>query len=306
MTGTATPRDTGPGSDETALVLCGSGAHGALEIGFVQALNELGIGFGRIYGSSIGALNGAFLAGGMAPADLASLWRTARVRHFARPNWAWLAHPQSRPGLFSLSALRRVLERNLPARRFEDLAVPLSIVTTDLLSGRACYWEVAGDIIEPLLASMSVPGIFAPVILNGHPHVDGGVADNAPLGRAAERGHRRALMIECACADPCAEPPRGLIGILGRAFEIALARKHRSELALHANRIEIVRVVPELTTETGFLDLSAADALIETGYAQTKAVLSKLPACGREHPGRPQDNDLGSPGPQGEQELRTQ
>lgn len=304
MTRTATPHDNSPGPGETALVLCGGGAHGALEVGFARALEERGIGYGRIYGSSIGALNGAFLAGGMPTEELAGLWRAARLRHFTRPNWAWFAHPRSRPGLLSLSALRRVLERTLPARRFEDLPIPLSIVTTDLMSGKACYWEDAGDIIEPLLASMSVPGIFPPILLNGHPHVDGGVADNAPLGRAADCGYRRALMIECACADPCARPPKGLIGILGRAFEIALARKHRSELALHANRIEIVRVVPRLTAEPGFLNLSAADALIEAGYVQAMTELAKLPGCGRGRSTRVEETDARSPGPQVAQEMK--
>jgi NTE family protein len=244
-----TTTETQHEAESTALVLCGGGAHGALEVGFVQALEELGIRYDHVFGSSIGALNGAFLAGGASPAGLADLWRAARLRRFARPNWRWLTHPRTQPGLLSLAALRRFLETHLPVRRFEDLPIPLSIVTTDLLTGRACYWEGEGDLVDPLLASMSVPGIFPPVILDGHPHIDGGVADNAPLTRAADRGYRRALLIECACAAPCSRPPAGLIGVVGRAFEIALARKHRAELKLEAIRIETFRVVPRLTSE---------------------------------------------------------
>lgn len=264
----------------TALVLCGGGAHGALEVGFVQALEELGIRYDHIFGSSIGALNGAFLAGGTAPAKLADLWRTARLWRFARPNWRWLTHPRTQPGLLSLSALRRFLETHLPVRRFEDLPIPLSIVTTDLLTGRACYWEDEGDILDPLLASMSVPGLFPPVMLDGRSHTDGGVADNAPLTRAADCGDRRALMIECACAAPCARPPAGLIGVIGRAFEIALARKYKAELILEAHRIETLRVVPHLISEPGFLDLSAAGSLIQTGYLQTMQDLPAQMECG--------------------------
>ncbi|WP_193217144.1 patatin-like phospholipase family protein [Hoeflea sp. EC-HK425] len=51
---------------DTALVLCGGGGHGALEVGFARALSDLGIGYDRILGTSIGAVNGAFLAGGVA------------------------------------------------------------------------------------------------------------------------------------------------------------------------------------------------------------------------------------------------
>ena len=153
----------------------------------------------------------------------------------------------------------------------------MTIVTTDLITGKACYWEGAGDIIAPLLASVSLPGIFPPVQLDGHPHIDGGVADNAPLARAAATGARRALMIDCACSNPCKLAPSGLIGTIGRAFEIALARKHLAELRLHEGRMDIVRVVPDLDDEPGFLDLSQTSTLLEAGYQQSMAALSQLP-----------------------------
>lgn len=274
-----------------ALVLCGGGGHGALEVGFAQALEDLGVGYDRILGTSIGALNGAFLAGGMSPADLASLWRSARLWRLVRPNWRWLLHPRAQPGLLSLSALRRFLHHALPVRQFEDLKIPLVIVTTDLATGKACYWEDEGDIIGPLLASMSLPGIFPPITLRGHPHIDGGIADNAPLGRAMDLGHCRALMIECACASPCRRAPMGLIGILGRSFEIALARKHRAEIGLHAGGIDVIRIVPRLDNETGFLDLSASQSLIEAAYAQSLSELPKLLAH-REGPAGTEDREV--------------
>ena len=262
---------------DTALVLCGGGGHGALEVGFVRALSDLGIGYDRILGTSIGAVNGTFLAGGMSADDLADLWRTVRLRQLLRPNWSWVLHPRSRPGLLTLGAFGRFLERTLPCRRFEDLAVSLTIVTTDLITGKACYWEGSGDIVGPLLGSVSLPGIFPPVQLDGHPHIDGGVADNAPLTRAAATGAQRALMIDCACSNPCKLAPSGLIGTIGRAFEIALARKQRAELQLHEGRMDIVRVVPDLDDEPGFLDLSQTATLLEAGYRQSMTALSQLP-----------------------------
>ena len=279
-----------------ALVLCGGGGHGALEVGFAQALEDLGVGYDRILGTSIGALNGAFLAAGMSPADLASSWCTARLWRLVRPNWRWLLHPRAQPGLLSLSALRRFLHHALPVRQFEDLKIPLVIVTTDLATGKACYWEDEGDIIGPLLASMSLPGIFPPITLNGHPHIDGGIADNAPLGRAMDLGHCRALMIECACASPCRRPPMGLIGILGRSFEIALARKHRADLALQAEGIDVIRIVPRLEDEPGFLGLSASQSLIEAARGQSLSELPKLLAH-RECPAGSEDREVAATHP---------
>ena len=120
-----------------ALILCGGGSRGALEVGFYRALRELGLPLDFIIGSSIGALNGAFIAGGMPPDDLAALWRGFRREHGIRWNLRWLLGPRRRPGLFALDPLRDLLRRTLPATRFENLAVPFSIVTTDLQSGKA-------------------------------------------------------------------------------------------------------------------------------------------------------------------------
>ena len=275
---TATPPEVAArqraNENATALVLCGGGAHGALEVGFARALADLCIRYDQILGTSIGALNGAFLAGGMSPVDLATIWKDARLWRLVRPNWSWIRHPRSQPGFLSLKALGAFLKHSLPVQRFENLNIPLTIVTTDLITGKACYWENTGDIISPLLASMSVPGIFPPIMLNEHPHVDGGIADNAPFGRAARLGFQRVLMIECACAGSCQKVPSGMTGILGRAFEITLARKHRADLELHAKQLEIFRIIPRLSDEPRFLDLSGAEALIEAGYLQS---MSRLP-----------------------------
>lgn len=161
--------------DRSALVLCGGGSHGALEVGFARALYEAGHRPYMILGTSIGALNGAFLAAGVDVATLEGLWRVFRSWKALRPNWGWLLHPRTAPGFLNLTPLRRILQRELPVTRFEELTIPLSIVTTDLASGKACYWEGEGDLMEPLLASMSLPGVFPQTELDGRLHVDGGI-----------------------------------------------------------------------------------------------------------------------------------
>ena len=265
------------GRDRSALVLCGGGSHGALEVGFARALYEAGHRPDMILGTSIGALNGAFLAAGVDFAALEGLWREFRLWKALRPNYGWLLHPRTAPGFLNLTPLRRILQRELPVTRFEELTIPLSIVTTDLATGKACYWEGEGDLIEPLLASMSLPGVFPPTELDGRLHVDGGIADNAPLGRAKSLGATRAFMIECACADPCARPPSGWSGIVGRSFEIAMHRKHALEMDVHCAAMEVFRVIPTLDVAPGLLRFASSEALITAGYEQTKAALAAWP-----------------------------
>lgn len=284
--------ETSARRDISALILCGGGSHGALEVGFARALYEAGHRPDMILGTSIGALNGAFLAAGLGFPALENLWREFRIWKAVRPNWAWPIRPRRAPGFLSLAPLRAILRRELPVVRFEELSIPLNIVTTDLASGKARYWKDEGDLIEPILASMSLPGVFPPAELDGRLHIDGGIADNAPLGRAKGLGATRAFMIECACADPCAKPPSGLTGIVGRSFEIAMNHKHALELDAHCAAMEVFRVVPSLDIAPGILNFASSRALIAAGYEQTRAALAKWPQPAARKPGRRVVSDI--------------
>ena len=114
----------------TALVLCGGGSRGALEVGFYRAVRELGLPVDMVLGSSIGALNGACIASGMPPDELADLWRIFRRRDAVRWNWRELVTAHRCSGLFSLDPLRRLLRRTQPVTPFEDLTIPRIVTTT--------------------------------------------------------------------------------------------------------------------------------------------------------------------------------
>lgn len=257
-----------PDVEPAALLLCGGASRGAMEVGFYQALTKLDIRVDFILGASIGALNGAYLAGGMPPEELAQLWRGFRLRQAVRPNWRWLAQPRSEAGLFTLEPLRDLLRRSLPATRFEDLAMPLTVVTTDLECGEATYWQ-HGDLIEPVIASLSLPGVFPPVTIGGCRHLDGGLANNVPLDKAIELGARTIYMIQCVCAERCPAPPRGLVDLIVRGFSIALDGKYQADLRRFQSDTQIHVVRPQLPREIGLLDFRHGAGLIETAYRQT-------------------------------------
>lgn len=265
-----------PGLSPAALVLCGGGSRGAMEVGFYQALNEFGVRPDFILGCSIGALNGAFIAGGTAPSELVQLWSEFRLSRALGINWAWLRHWHRSPGLFSLRPLRALLRRMLPATRFENLAIPLTVVTTDFDSGSAVYWHGKGDLIEPVIASMSLPGIFPPVEIGGRLHVDGGLANNVPLDKAEELGARVAYLIECACAERCDRPLRGWSDLVIRSFSIAVGGRYAAELEHFHGRLEVFAVRPQLAREVDLLDFRHTAELIEAAYHQTSTFLEGL------------------------------
>lgn len=267
--------NVGASSARTALVLCGGGARGAMQVGFYQAIVELGLSFDLVLGSSVGALNGTLIAAGMPPAELAQLWRGLRKPDVVAWNWRGLLGETG--GFYTFAPLRRLLHEVLLIRRFEELKHPLVITTTNLQTGQPCYHERQGDLIEPLIASMSLPGAFPPVWIAGNQHVDGGVADNVPFDKALACGAHEILMISCTCCPWDSSPLASPLKILLRSFMIALDTKY--QCSLHQNRtlgvgIQLVR--PHFQQPVGLLDFSQTDALIEVGYRETLEAFRNL------------------------------
>lgn len=258
------------------LVLCGGGARGAMEVGFYQALVELRIPIDRVIGSSVGALNGAFIAAGLPPGKLAELWCGIRRRDIAKANWKDLLHPRRLTGLWSLEPMRELLEATLPVFTFEELALPLTLTTTDIQTTQTVYWSESGDLVGPVLASMSIPGLFPPVVIAGHQYVDGAIANNVPLDRALDQGARTALFALCTCCTPAILPVSGLVNILTRSFMAALNVKYQSDVKHYRDRLDLHIIEPRYGQEVGLLDFSHTRELITAGYRETMEYFSRL------------------------------
>ncbi|HXF66450.1 MAG TPA: patatin-like phospholipase family protein [Burkholderiales bacterium] len=146
---------------------------------------------------------------------------------------------------------RELLRRTLPETRFEDLRIPLTIITTDLQLGKAVHWRGPGDIIEPLAASLSLPVFFPPVRIGDHRYVDGGVANNVPLNEAKALGARHSLMIQCVCCPSAPGLLSGLLGILGRSLSIAFDREYNVELERSGESMQVHVVQPSFPRHIG-------------------------------------------------------
>ncbi len=259
-----------------ALVLCGGGARGAMEVGFYQALAELQIPIDMVIGSSVGALNGAFIAAGVPPEKLAELWCGIRRRDIAKLNWKGLLHPSRLTGLWLLEPLRELMEAALPVFTFEELALPLTITTTDIQTTQAVYWSGSGNLVDPVLASMSIPGLFSPVVIGGRQYVDGAIANNVPLDRTLAQGARTALFALCTCCTPAAMPVSGLVHVLTRSFMAALNVKYQSDVRHYQSQLDLHVIEPRYGREVGLLDFTHTRELITAGHRETMEYFSTL------------------------------
>ena len=158
---------------KTGLVLSGGGARGFAHIGVLQALNEAGIFPDVISGTSAGALVGVLYADGYSPLDILKMMNSTSRLHYIRPT-------VPREGLLQISGIERILKENLRAKKFEDLRIPLFVTATDLNNGKIRYFS-SGELLNPVIASASIPVLFKPVIIDNIHYVDGGVLDNLPI-----------------------------------------------------------------------------------------------------------------------------
>lgn len=154
------------------LVLSGGGARGLMHLGVIKALEEMGVKFSHISGTSAGSLIGSLYAYGYSTDEIFKQVTTGYFR-VVRPAWALT-------GLLSLEGLRLELQRYMPENNFAALKIQLTTAATDLVKGQIKYFD-EGELIPAVLASSCVPAVFNPVTINGTMYVDGGILDNLPV-----------------------------------------------------------------------------------------------------------------------------
>src|SRR5215831_8202252 len=167
-----------------AFVLSGGASLGAVEVGMLCALEERGIRPDVIVGTSVGAVNGAWLAGHPdAPVtELAEVWKGLHRGDVfpADPRRGLLAFAGRRRSFFDEGPLRSLIERHLTFTTLETAPLPLHVVAIEVLTGREVLLS-SGPAAEAVLASAALPALFDPVNLDGVAYMDGGVGNNTPV-----------------------------------------------------------------------------------------------------------------------------
>lgn len=221
---------------DDAFVLGGGGLLGAAEAGMALALLEAGIVPRLICGTSIGAINGAALAADPTPAGARSLVSTwdkladdavfggslvSRVVELMRSGIA----------LHGNERLRELLETRLPVHDFDELAIPFECVAASIEGARE-HWFTSGNLVDAVLASCALPGVFPPVAVDGEHFFDGGLVNSVPLERAIQHGARRIWVLHVGRIEEQLSPPRNPWQVGFVAFEVA--RRHRFNTDLRA------------------------------------------------------------------------
>jgi NTE family protein len=270
------------------LVLQGGGALGAYQVGVVQALHEAGIEPDWVIGTSIGAINGALIAGNEPSRRIDCLhgfWDTLRWRSplghmpfepgalnplsnlavvtggvpgFFATNWSavWgsaLAPlgPQ-RAAWYDTSALADTLQSHVSFERIALGATRLTVGAVNVRSGSMRYFDSRDETLDVrhVMASGALPPAFPAVDVDGELYWDGGVYSNTPLEAVLDdRPRRSALIFAVQLWNPQGPAPQSIWEVMGRQKDIQYASRADSHIARQQQIHRLRHVISELVQE---------------------------------------------------------
>jgi NTE family protein len=276
-------------SEGPALVLSGGGAMGALQAGILRVFVRRGFRPGRIVGTSVGALNGAFLAfyPDESGADrLAEIWRSLEDQRYIHFNPVRVAYrlASRQLCLFNNGFLQRLVAEHTVEDDFLATQLPLHVTATNLYTGRKHVFD-SGPVSRAVLASTAIPGIFAPVEIDGQAYIDGGVVANLDLETAVQAGAREVLAIDLShCFELPA--PETAIGVITRTVDIVMRERVLRDMAAFGQVARISLVQPEIERGPGIGELRHISLLLERGEKLGEELFDRcFDARGRLRPG---------------------
>lgn len=295
-----TPSTPPPHRPKIGLVLSGGGALGMTHIGVLRRLEELHIPIDYITGTSMGGLLGGLYASGVSVDELESFARDMDWKRLFNDNpdrfqmtlqrknddyrYVGALTVGFREGRLALpSGILQGQRQNIlfkqmtlpvwQASSFDELPIPFHCMAVDLATGDAVTLK-SGDLGTALRATMSIPGVFAPVELDGKRLVDGGVADNLPIHEVRKMG---ADIVIAANISSGSDPKQSadLLSITSSVIVAMIEKSSRLQINTLTPRDTLIE--PQFPPGTS-IDFEGSDKLIPLGYEAAKAREAQLAA----------------------------
>ena len=263
-------------------VFGGGGAKSLAHAGAWKALLEAGLPPSHIVGTSMGAVIGAALAAGSTYQRILDIALSLEKKDFAALD-AWsLAKGVFAGNILKPEPLKRTIARLVPATRFADLQIPLTVTATDLDSGElVLFGELGQDapLIDVLYASCALPLYLPPAAIDGRRLGEGGLRAVVPIDVARRIPADMVVAVDVGpgfdeppAAKKAAIPP--LVRAHGEAIRVMMAAQTERAIAewpKDAPRLVVVRAVAE--REATFA-VDGAERYLDAGYVKTRAALA--------------------------------
>jgi NTE family protein len=296
-------RQSETGRPRIGLVLSGGGARGAAHIGVLKVLEENHVPVDAIAGTSMGAVVGGLYASGLSAADIERVMTSVD----------WLDAFRDRPARKDLNFRRKLEDQNflvkfplgLKSRKFrlprglvqgqkltqilrsltlpvsqiqdfDELAIPFRAIATDIVTGERVVLD-DGDLTTAMRASLSAPGVFAPVDSGGRMLVDGGLSSNLPIDVAREMNVDVLIVVDCGF--PLLE--RGKLNSVAEVSNqmLAILIRHNTSMQRKTLGVRDVIIDPALG-DFSSLDFSQHAKAMKIGEQAARGASERLAALG--------------------------
>jgi NTE family protein len=272
---------------QVVLVLQGGGALGAYQVGVYQALHEAGIEPDWVIGTSIGAINGALIAGNPAGQRLAQLdafWQHVEQQNYLPGPFDWLGmgnlvanmttvvrgipafftpNPAALRGsradvgveaaaYYSTEPLRRTLAELVDLAHLGDGKTRLTVGAVNAVTGAMRYFDSRGERLglQHIMASGALPPAFPAVRIDGDPYWDGGIYSNTPIEAVLDDNPRRdSLIFAVNVWHQTGPEPESIWQVMGRHKDIQYASRADSHIARQKQIHRLRHVIRELTRQ---------------------------------------------------------
>ncbi len=282
------------------LVLSGGGARGSAHIGVLKVLEEMRIPIHVVVGTSMGSLVGGGYAAGLTPAVLEERvtqvnwdqlfnddppredWPARRKQAYQTPTFDFTVGV--RDGHFKLPKgaiagqqvqlfFNDLVKGAETARDFDDLPIPYRAVATNLENGQMAVFS-RGPLPVAMRASMSVPGLFAPMEWDDHLYVDGGLVRNLPIDVARDLGVDVIIAVNLGSGYLPREDLGNILGVTGQMIAILTEQNVQVSLKQLDPQRDVL-ILPELGDITA-ADFDRAPEAIAVGEAAARKMAPQL------------------------------
>lgn len=261
-----------------ALVLSGGGLLGALQVGILKSLFQAGLRPSMVVGTSVGALNGAFVAfhpDSVGISRLEDVWCDLRASRIFEHNPLRIVSTliTRRNCVFRSDLLQDLIRESLVVDDFGAAQIPLYVTATNLNRGEKVVFK-NGSVSRALLASTAIPGLFCPVESDEGLLVDGALMADLDLETAVKAGAREIMAIDLT------QPADGfrsesIMSVLYRSLELLLRQQVQRDIERYSERAQITVIRPRLDHAHTLASFGHISHLIDEGERLGRQLLDE-------------------------------
>lgn len=258
----ATPPPPPPVAPRIGLALGGGFARGIAHLGVLRVLEENKIPVHLIGGVSAGSIVAAAYASGATLKEIESVGRLMRFQDVASWTLSFRGFADSR-------RMEAFLQRLLKVQRFEQMAIPLTVVATCLNEAMPVVYQGQGDVMLPIRASCSYPGLFLPIEHGRNYLVDGAISMELPARPLRESGATHVISVYLPI-EKTEKPPEHVFGVVNRCIQV-MQLHMESQWREHTDV-----VITPAVSKIAWDEFEQIDQLIEAGAAAAQIAMPQI------------------------------